>query len=93
MATTDTIIKLPNQISEIEWTSYLATAYAEGFCEGEGATFDEQVEAWAYLIMTGAAWSLQGWFGRNASHFIEQGMIDREGKIDWDLIEDMKDDN
>ena len=33
----DKIIKLPNQKSNIEWTPYLATAYAEGFCEGEGA--------------------------------------------------------
>lgn len=24
----DTLIKLPNQRSKIEWTSYLATAYA-----------------------------------------------------------------
>ena len=29
--------------------SYMATAYAEVFCEGEGATEDEQLTAWQYL--------------------------------------------
>lgn len=30
-------------------TPYLATAIAEGFCEGEGATKEEQIEAWQFL--------------------------------------------
>ena len=34
-------------------TSYLATAYAEGFCEGENASAEDQLKAWAYLIQTG----------------------------------------
>ena len=66
---------------EIEWTPYLATAYAEGFCEGEGATEQEQLEAWAYLIKTGLCWSLQGWFGRTASALIEHGLITKEGVV------------
>lgn len=32
-----------NQQTEIKWTPYLASAYAEGFCEGEDATEDEQL--------------------------------------------------
>ena len=79
-----------NQKSEIEWTSYLATAYAEGFCEGEGATFEEQTEAWAYLIKTKICYSLQGWFGRNAKIMIEEGIISEDGVIDWDLVEELK---
>ena len=59
--------------AKIKWTPYLATAYAEGFCEGEGATKEEQLEAWQYLIDTGMAWKLQGWFGRHATALIEAG--------------------
>ena len=59
---------------KIKWTSYLATAYAEGFCEGEGATEDEQKQAWQYLIDKGICWNLQGWFGRTAASLIEAGV-------------------
>lgn len=53
---------------------YLATAYAEGFCEGEGASEDEQLIAWQYLIDTGLCWRLQGYVGRIASNLIKQGL-------------------
>ena len=56
-------------------TPYLATAIAEGFGEGEGATREEQIEAWQYLHDTKLAYSLQGWFGRTARSLIEQGII------------------
>ena len=56
-------------------TGYLATAYAEGFCEGEGASEKEQLTAWQYLVDTGMAWTLQGWFGRTASRLIENNII------------------
>jgi len=66
---------------KIVMTPYLAAAYAEGFCEGEGASEEEQLEAWAYLIKTGQCWSLQGWFGRNAQGLIDDGIISKEGEI------------
>jgi hypothetical protein len=63
-------------MKKIKFTPYLATAYAEGFCEGEGASQDEQIQAWQYLIDTGMCWKLQGWFGRTATALIEQGICE-----------------
>lgn len=58
--------------------SYTAVSIAEGFCEGEGATEAEQIEAWQYLIDTGLAWRLQGWFGRRATELIEAGVCHKK---------------
>lgn len=55
--------------------SYTATAYAEGFLEGEGATKTEQLSAWQYLIDTGLCWQLQGWFGRTARDLIDNKVL------------------
>jgi len=55
--------------------THTATAYAEGFCEGENATEEEQLCAWQHLVDTGTAWQLQGWFGRTANNLIERGII------------------
>ena len=57
--------------------NYTAVSIAEGFCEGENATKEQQIEAWQYLIDTGLAWTLQGWFGRTAAALIEQGVCTR----------------
>lgn len=56
-------------------TPYLATAIAEGFCEGEDATPEQQQAAWQYLHDTRLAYSLQGWFGRTAIDLISHGII------------------
>jgi hypothetical protein len=56
-------------------TPYLASAIAEGFCEGENATREQQIEAWQYLHDTGLAYSLQGWYGRTAKQLLEEGII------------------
>ena len=54
-------------------TPYQAVSIAEGF---EAAESDEQlIDAWQYLVDSGLAWKLQGWFGRTASDMIEQGIL------------------
>ena len=50
---------------------YSATMIAEGV---EQASSEEHyLAAWQYLIDTGLAWKLQGWFGRTATDLIEGG--------------------
>jgi hypothetical protein len=55
--------------------SYKAIAYAEGFCEGEGASEYEQLCAWQYLVDKRLTGQLQGWFGRTAQSLIHSGHI------------------
>lgn len=59
---------------------YLATAYAEGFAEGEGASAQEQLISWQFLVDKGLCWQLQGWFNRTATILIEQGFCIAAGK-------------
>lgn len=51
---------------------FTATGLAEGFIEADNE--DEVIEAWQFLIDTGTAWQLQGWFGRTAATLIENGV-------------------
>jgi len=44
---------------------------AEGYTNVKSEA--EYIVAWQQLIDTGLAWSLQGWFGRQASRMIEDG--------------------
>lgn len=48
-----------------------AVGMAEGWIEADP---DQVIEAWQYLIDSGLAWKLQGWFGRTASTLIGQGI-------------------
>ena len=59
--------------------TYTAVGIAEGFI---GATTeDQEIQAWQYLVDTGLAWQLQGWFGRTAAALIEQGHINALERI------------
>ena len=53
-------------------TTYDAVMIAEGVYDGDS---DQQREAWQILVDTGLAWSLQGWFSREATRLIEAGVI------------------
>ena len=50
---------------------YTATMIAEGADQPEDEV--QYLEAWQYLINTGACWQLQGWFGRTAKGLIDAG--------------------
>lgn len=57
-------------------TPYLACAYAEGFCEGEGASEEDQLIAWQYIWDKGVWKSLQGFYGRTVHRLIHSGLIE-----------------
>ena len=38
------------------------------------AEHEEEIEAWQYLIDTGLAWQLQGWYERTAQRLINDGI-------------------
>lgn len=52
--------------------AFTATGMAEGWLD---ATEEQQIEAWQYLVDSGVAWQLQGWFGRQAVAMIDEGLI------------------
>jgi len=62
-------------------TPYMATGLAEGFekpdmSNGEEDAKEQVLSAWQFLHDTGAAYQLQGWFGRTAQDLISQGVIE-----------------
>ena len=42
---------------------------------------DETINLFSALIKSGDCWTLQGHYGRVASAFIENGIIDKDGNI------------
>jgi hypothetical protein len=57
-------------------TPYLACAYAEGFCEGEGASDEDVLIAWQFIADTGLWNKLQGFYGRTVNNLQKQGVIE-----------------
>lgn len=63
-----------------DWTTYTACAAIEGF-DGEQHDYTDIVSAWQYLIDSGDAWSLQGWYGRTAQDLIDRGICQQPEEI------------
>jgi len=47
------------------------------------------IELFSELIKSGQAWSLQGSYGRMAMSLIEQGVLSKNGFIDWERYHDI----
>jgi hypothetical protein len=67
-------------------TTYSACSHAEGFCEGENASAEDQIKAWSFLIGMGICWTLRGWYGRCAASLIDAGTISADGAVNWDFV-------
>ena len=65
--------------------TYTACSIIEGF---SGKEHDSKtiLKAWAYLIKTRAVWSLQGFYGRQATELIRMGYISETGRVNWRYI-------
>jgi len=66
--------------TNIKLTPYLACAIAEGFCEGENATEQEQHDAWQYIEDNNLAKNLQGFYGRTLYKLKDAGIIQEANK-------------
>lgn len=60
-------------------SDYTATMIVEGVEQPDGPM--EYLDAVAHLIRTGLAWSLQGFFGRTCSEFINAGCVSQSGEV------------
>tara|TARA_B100001057_G_scaffold481707_1_gene556053 strand:- start:2334 stop:2558 length:225 start_codon:yes stop_codon:yes gene_type:complete len=58
-------------MSKQTMTDMEAIDIAEGYTETDD--IDLYAKAWQHLIDTGLAWSLQGWFGRQAMRLVRGG--------------------
>lgn len=67
--------------------TYTACSIVENF-DGKEHKWQDEIRAWAYLIKTGACWKLQGWYGRNAQEFIDDGFISKTGRVQWKAIQE-----
>ena len=59
-------------------------AFEEGTLDAYGT-----VELFSQLIRSGEAWSLQGFYGRTAQALIAQGILDDEGNVNDDRLEEL----
>ena len=58
-------------------TPFNLTSRIIDFESGEMTDEDAVVEFYQYLVDSGLAWSLQGFYGRTASSLIEAGLVTR----------------
>jgi hypothetical protein len=70
-------------------TNYLAVAYAEGFCEGEGASAKDVLRAWSYICGTKIYTNLQGFYGRQIKCFIDVDILFEDGSVNWEYVNEL----
>jgi len=80
--------RVPSEI-EIEINQFNAVGITEGFIECN----DKEIiiKAWQYLIDTGLAFQLQGWFGRVAVSLINEGIC-KEKSFDKKSLSNLDED-
>jgi hypothetical protein len=69
----DDKLRLEKQTPQESFDDFTAIGIAEGFIEVDSET--KKVAAWQHLLDTGLCWRLQGWFGRQATEMIQEGII------------------
>lgn len=76
-----------------EITDYAAVAYAEGFEEPNVTDPTECtkdiVRAWSYICGKGLWRGLQGFFGRTVQSIKDAGVLDDNGKVNWDKLNEL----
>jgi hypothetical protein len=63
--------------------NFTAVGLCEGFLEAESE--EQVIAAWQHLHDTGLAYTLQGWFGRQAAALLEAGII-TDSKVEMEEI-------
>lgn len=61
--------------------------YIIGYETGENGA-EDTLKLFSYLIKTGKAWTLQGHYGRRAKMLIDDGYINKDGEINWEVLYD-----
>ena len=54
--------------------------------EGGNPSVEDVVNLFSHLVKSGQAWTLQGMYGRQAQRFIDVGILDRKGNINWKKV-------
>ena len=68
----DALVDDPDRIE-----GYRSVGLADGLITGSDS---EQLKAWTYLVESGKAWELQGWFARRAIELLTDRKIEANGK-------------
>jgi hypothetical protein len=73
-----------------EFDEQLALAYVSEEAEGESATQEQKLEAWAFLIKTAKVWSMKRHMRAEAVNLMEMGLIEEDGTINWEVHDELQ---
>jgi len=68
------------------------TDLVTGIIEFENGSLSEKdtLKLFSKLIKSGQAWQLQGSYGRLAKNLIDNKLINEKGKINWNRLDELK---